>query len=214
MPAAKNGWIDISVPLYTGMAHWPGDPEFESGLAKSIDGGAVCNLTRLSTSAHIGTHMDAPRHFIRDGVTMEKLPLDAVIGPCRVIEIKHKVAITPEELKPLKLRTGERVLFKTRNSRRSWKMAEFDKDFIFISKEAAQHIVDCGVMTVGVDYLSVGGFYKDGVETHRILLGAKVWIIEGINLAIIRPGKYDLTCLPIKIAGADGAPARAVLRRR
>ncbi len=214
MPAAKNEWIDISVPLYTGMAHWPGDPEFESGLAKSMDGGAVCNLTRFSTSAHIGTHMDAPRHFIRDGITMEKMPVDAVIGPCRVVEIKHKVAITPDELKPLKLKAGERVLFKTRNSRRSWKMAEFDKDFIYIAKEAAQHIVDCGVMTIGVDYLSVGGFYKDGVETHQTLLGAKVWIIEGINLAIIPPGKYDLVCLPIKIVGADGSPARAVLRAR
>ena len=214
MAIASNGWIDISVPLYTGMAHWPGDPEFESSLAKSIEGGAVCNLTRFSTSAHIGTHMDAPRHFIRDGITMEKMPLHAVIGPCRVVAIKHPVAITPEELKPLKLRTSERVLFKTRNSRRSWKTPEFDKDFIYISKEAAQHIVDSGVMTVGVDYLSVGGFHKDGVETHRVLLGAKVWIIEGINLAKVRPGKYDLVCLPIKIAGADGDPARVVLRPR
>jgi len=210
----KKGWMDISVPLYTGMVHWPGDPEFESGLASSMAAGKVCNLTRFSTSAHIGTHMDAPRHFISDGITMEKMPLDAVIGPCRVVEIRHRVALTPEELKPLKLRPGERVLFKTRNSRRSWKSAEFDKDFIYISKEAAQHIVDCGLITVGVDYLSVGGFYKDGVETHNILLGACVWIIEGLNLAKIHPGKYDLICLPIKMAGSDGAPARAVLRKR
>lgn len=212
--STRNGWIDISVPLYTGMPHWPGDPGFEAGLFKSIEGGAVCNLTRLSTSAHIGTHMDAPRHFIRDGITMEKMPLDSVIGPCRVVEIKHKVAITPEELKPLKLKSGERVLLKTRNSRRSWKMAQFDNDFIYISKEAAQHIVDCGVKTVGVDYLSVGGFYKDGVETHHVLLGAEVWIIEGLNLAKIKPGRFDLVCLPLKILGSDGAPARAVLRRR
>jgi len=210
---ASNGWIDISVPLYTGMVHWPTDPEFESGLAKSMAEGAKCNLTRFSTSAHIGTHMDAPRHFIRDGITMEKMPLDAVIGPCRVVEIKHKVAITPEELQPLKLKAGERLLFKTRNSRRSWKTAEFDDNFIYISKEAAQYIVDSSVMTVGVDYLSVGGFYKDGVETHNVLLGAEVWIIEGINLTKIQPGKYDLVCLPIKILGADGAPARAVLRK-
>ncbi len=209
-----KAWIDISVPLHNGMHHWPGDPAFESCLFASIAGGKVCNVTQFKTSAHIGTHMDAPRHFIRDGITMEKMPLDAVIGPCRVVEIKHKVALTPEELKPLKLKAGERVLFKTRNSRRSWKMPEFDKDFIYVSKEAAQHIVDCGVMTVGVDYLSVGGFYKDGVETHNILLGAEVWIIEGLNLAKIQPGKYDLICLPIKMAGADGAPARAVLRKR
>ncbi|MSU61702.1 MAG: cyclase family protein [Pedosphaera sp.] len=154
-------WIDISVPLHNGMHHWTGDPAFESSLFASIADGKVCNVTQFKTSAHIGTHMDAPRHFIRDGITMEKMPLDAVIGPCRVVEIRHKVALTPDELKPLKLKAGERVLFKTRNSRRSWKMPEFDKDFIYVSKEAAQHIVDCGVMTVGVDYLSVGGFYTE-----------------------------------------------------
>lgn len=196
------------------MAHWPGDPAFETSRARSIDRGDVCNLTRFSTSAHVGTHMDAPLHFIRTGISMEKMPLDAVIGPCRVVEIKDKVAVTPEELKPLRLKRGERVLFKTRNSRRSWKMDRFDEDFIYISKEAAQHIVDCGVMTVGVDYLSVGGFRKDGVETHHILLGAKVWIIEGLNLSKVQPGKFDLICLPMKIEGADGAPARAVLRSR
>ena len=210
----KNGWIDISVPLYTGMVHWPGDPAFESGREKSIDRGDVCNLTKLSTSAHIGTHMDAPLHFINSGRSMEKMPLEAVLGPCRVIAIKHKMAVTPEELKGHKLQRGERVLFKTRNSRQSWKMGQFDEDFIYISKEAAEHIVECGVRTVGVDYLSVGGFRKDGVETHNVLLGAEVWLIEGLDLSKVSPGKYDLACLPLKIAAADGAPARAVLRKR
>lgn len=210
----KDGWIDISVPLHSGMAHWPGDPAFEASRDKSIDRGDVCNLTRFSTSAHIGTHMDAPIHFVKTGITMEKMPLDAVIGPCRVIEIKDREAIKPAELTPHKLREDERVLFKTRNSRRSWKMERFDEDFIYISKEVAQHLVDRGIKTVGVDYLSVGGFRKDGVETHNILLGACVWIIEGLNLAKIQPGKYDLICLPIKIAGSDGAPARAILRPR
>lgn len=210
----KKPWMDISVPLFTGMPHWPGDPAFVADREKSIDRGDVCNVTKFSTCAHIGTHMDAPLHFIKGGIAMEKMPLDAVIGPCRVIEIKDKVAITPEELKPHRLKRGERVLFKTRNSRRSWKMDKFDEDFIYISKEAAQHIVDRGVMTVGVDYLSVGGFRKDGVETHHILLGVQVWIIEGLNLSKIPVGNYDLICLPLKIAGADGAPARAVLRAR
>lgn len=210
----KNKWIDISVPLHTNMVHWPGDPPFERSLFKSMARGDVCNVSRLSTGAHMGTHMDAPLHFIQDGISMEKMPIDAVIGPCRVVEIRHRVAITPEELLPLRLKRGERILFKTRNSRRSWKMKSFDEDFIYISKEAAQHIVDCGVITVGVDYLSVGGFRKDGVETHHVLLGAKVWIIEGLNLAKVPVGKYELVCLPLKIEGSDGAPARAVLRAR
>lgn len=208
----RNGWIDVSVPLYTGMVHWPGDPDFSSERAKSLDRGDVCNVTRVTTSVHIGTHMDAPRHFLADGVGIDKVPFDAVIGPCRVIEIKDKEAIKPGELIAQKLKAGERVLFKTRNSKVAWKSNAFFKEFVYVSKEAAQWLVDRGVQTVGVDYLSVGGFFKDGVETHHILLGAKVWIIEGLNLATIKPGRYELICLPMKIADCDGAPARALLR--
>ena len=95
----------------------------------------------------------------------------------------------------------------------SWKKPEFDKDFIYITKEAAQYLVGCGVQTVGVDYLSVGGFYKYGVETHHVLLGAEVWIIEGLNLSEVKPGRYELVCLPLKLRGGDGAPSRALLRK-
>jgi len=140
------------------------------------------------------------------------VPFEAVIGRARVIEIKDKVCITPEALRPHKIKRGERILFKTRNSARSWRTDAFDEDFIFISKEAAQHLVDCGIQTVGVDYLSVGGYRRDGVETHQILLGAEIWIIEGLNLSKVKPGKYDLLCLPLKIRGCDGAPCRALLR--
>ena len=218
-------WIDISVEMRDGMVHWPGDPECKVSLFVKLGdpipgqpGKTIpCNLTQMSLSAHTGTHMDAPRHFIKDGRTMESMPLEAVVGPCRVIELKHKTAITVEELKPYKLKKGERVLFKTRNSTKSWKMAKtsvFDEKFIYIPADTAQYLVDCGIMTVGVDYLSVGGYQKDGVECHQILLGAEVWIIEGLNLAKIEPGKYDLVCLPLKILGADGAPARAILKKR
>jgi arylformamidase len=208
----SNGWLDVSTPLRTGMVHWPGDPEFKAHLAKSLDHGDVCNLTELTTSVHIGTHMDAPRHFIKDGVGMDKMPLDAVLGACRVVEIKDKEAIKPVELETQGLRAGERILFKTRNSTRAWKSDEFAKDFVYISKEAAQFLVDRRVRTVGVDYLSIGGFYQDGVPTHQILLGAQVWVIEGLQLAKVKPGKYELICLPLKLVGADGAPARAILR--
>ncbi|MEW6302912.1 MAG: cyclase family protein [Verrucomicrobiota bacterium] len=208
-------WIDISMPLQDGMVHWPGDPECKISLAVSMADGKPCNLTHLSMSAHTSTHMDAPRHFVRDGRTMESMPLDATIGPCRVIEIKHKSAITVDEVKPHKPRKGERVLFKTRNSTRSWNLAKtatFDEQFVYIPASTAQYLVDCGIQTVGVDYLSVGGWQKDGIECHQILLGAEVWIIEGLNLSKIKPGKYELMCLPLKIVGADGAPARAILR--
>ena len=207
-------WIDISVPLKNGMVHWPGDPAFRSRLAKTLGDDCPCNLTHLEMSAHTGTHMDAPRHFIADGKTMEAMPIDATIGPCRVIEIHHDTAITAAELEPHNLQRNERILFKTRNSARSWQTNDFDEDFIYIAQDAARHLTASGVMTVGVDYLSVGGYKKDGVETHVELLGAEVWIIEGLNLAAIAPGEYDLACLPLKLVGSDGAPARAILRPR
>ena len=210
-------WIDISVPMHDGMVHWPGDPACKISLFVSIPGGAPCNLTQMSLSAHTGTHMDAPRHFVARGRTMESLPLTAVMGPCRVIEIKHDSAITAAELAPHKLKRGERVLFKTRNSARSWKLAKksvFDENFVYIPADTARYLVKRGVQTVGVDYLSVGGYKKDGVECHQIMLGAEIWIIEGLDLSRVKPGNYDLVCLPLKIVGADGAPARAVLRSR
>ena len=207
-------WIDISVSMHDGMVHWPGDPECKISLFVSIPGGAHCNLTQMSLSAHTGTHMDAPRHFVRDGKTMEALPLTAVMGPCRVIAIKHQSVITAAELAPHKLKRGERVLFKTRNSTRSWRLAGksiFDENFVYIPADTARFLVEKGVQTVGVDYLSVGGYKKDGVECHQIMLGAEIWIIEGLDLSKVKPGKYELVCLPLKITGADGAPARAVL---
>lgn len=211
---SKNSWIDISVPIHNAMHGWPGNPPtfitMHAGTAK----GDVCNVSAMAMSSHSGTHMDSPFHFLHGAKTMDALPWDAVIGPCRVVEIKDPKAIKPAELKKLKLQKGERILFKTPNSARSWKKAEFDKDFVYISKEAAQYIVDCGVQTVGIDYLSVGGFYKDGIETHHILLGAEVWIIEGIDLSKIKPGEYDLICLPIKFQNGDGAPSRCLIRPR
>lgn len=195
------------------MIHWPGDPECHIKRVVSMDDGAVCNLTHLSMSAHTGTHMDAPRHFIADGMTMEQMPLEPVIGRCRVFELLDcEDQITVDDLKKLKIAPRQRVLFKTRNSTRSWAMNEFDKDFVSIRADAARYLVDQGVVTVGVDYLSIGGFNKDGVETHQIMLGAGIWVIEGLNLAEIKSGYYELICLPLKLEGADGAPCRVVLR--
>jgi len=194
------------------MVHWPGDPECQIKRVHRMEDGAVCNLTQLSMSAHTGTHMDAPRHFIADGMTMEQMPMEAVIGRCRVFELECTDQITADDLKQCKISPGQRVLFKTRNSTRSWQMNEFDKDFISIRQDAAQYLVDQKVLAVGVDYLSIGGYNKDGVETHQTILGAGIWVIEGLNLAEIKPGYYDLICLPLKLVGADGAPCRVVLR--
>jgi arylformamidase len=194
------------------MVHWPDNPPVKIERMKDMDKGAICNVSVMSLGAHTGTHMDAPLHFIKSGKSLDKLPPDATIGPARVVEIKDREMVRPDELRKHNLRRGERILLKTRNSSRCWKTDAFVKDFVYISREAAQYVVDRGIRTLGVDYLSVGGFYRDGLETHRILLGAEVWIIEGINLSKVKPGKYELVCLPLKVLGSDGAPARALLR--
>ena len=205
-------WIDISVSLHSGMVHWPDNPPVKIERMKDMHKGAVCNVSVMSLGAHTGTHMDAPLHFFKNGKSLDKLPLEATIGPARVLEIKDREMVRPDELRAHNLRRGERILFKTLNSSRCWKTDAFIEDFVYISREAAQYLVDRGIRTIGVDYLSVGGFHRDGLETHRILLGAEVWIIEGINLSKVKPGNYELVCLPLKVLGSDGAPARALLR--
>lgn len=205
-------WKDITMPLRNGMVNWPGDAPFAMTRDASMERGDVCNLSRLSLSAHTGTHMDAPRHFIADGATMEQMPLDTLIGTCRVIELECAEQITPHDLLPHDIKRGQRVLFKTRNSARDWSGEAFDTNFVSIRKDAAEYLVERGVRLVGVDYLSIGGYEKDGVETHQIILGAGICVIEGLRLQGIHPGKYDMICLPMKIEGADGAPCRVVIR--
>ena len=209
----KRGWIDISVPLRSGMVHWPGDPPVQIERRLALDRGEVMNLSTVSMSLHSGTHMDAPLHFLREGASLDEMPLAATVGRARVIEIRDPESIKPEHLAGRRIRRGERILFKTRNSKRCWARAEFCEDFVYISKEAARYLAERRVQTVGIDYISVGGFHQDTVETHQILLEAGIWIIEGLNLGGVRPGRYELVCLPLRVLRSDGAPARAILRR-
>ncbi len=142
MSAAKtmNNWIDISVPLRNGMVTWPGDAPFERTSTLDIASGDPCNLSQISTTAHIGTHMDAPRHYLADGAGMESMPLDASIGRARVIEIQDPEVIRSSELEPHHLAKGERVLFKTGNSARCWKTDHFQKKYIYIAPETAHYL--------------------------------------------------------------------------
>jgi arylformamidase len=196
------------------MSGWPGDRPFERTLTHSMADGAANNLSQFSSSAHAGTHMDAPLHFLADAPSMDTLPIDAVVGRARVVQIQDAEAIRPGELEAHALQPGDRVLFRTRNSERHLVEQEFATDFVYISPDAACYLVARGVRTVGVDYLSVGAFREEsGRETHRVLLSAGIWIIEGLNLVDVKPGEYELICLPLRLVGSDGAPARAVLRK-
>jgi arylformamidase len=142
------------------------------------------------------------------------MPISATVGRARVIEISDIESIKPRELIRQRIRRGERLLFKTRNSSRVWKSDTFVEDFVFISNEGARFLARRGVALVGVDYLSVGGYKRGGREAHLALLEAGIWIIEGLDLSQVAPGRYDLICLPLRIAGAEGAPARVILRPR
>ncbi|MGO8946123.1 MAG: cyclase family protein [Ktedonobacterales bacterium] len=207
-----DDWIDVSVPLHTGMVHWPGNPPVVIERILDIERGDGANVSRLSLGAHTGTHVDAPLHFITGGTGVHDAPFDAMIGPARLLEIKDPRSVTVAELEPYRIQPGERILFKTRNSARAWLSDDFARDFVYVSATAASYLAALEVRTVGVDYLSVGGFYTDGPETHYALLSAGVWIIEGLNFTGVQPGNYQLVCLPLRITDADGAPARAILR--
>jgi arylformamidase len=209
---AKNGWIDVSVSLHSGMVHWPDNPPVQIERTLSIEHGDTANVSEISMGAHTGTHMDGPVHFVQEGIGLDEMPLTATIGQARVIEIRDPESIKPDELDPHRLQRGERILFKTRNSARRWSSDDFMEDFVYVSQGAARYLAERGVQTVGVDYLSVGGVRKDGEETHRALLQAGIWVIEGLDLSGVEAGEYELICLPVKIERSDGAPARAILR--
>jgi arylformamidase len=211
MPVAD--WIDISVPVRNGMVHWPGDPAFHIERADDQEKGDVATVSRMTLGVHTGTHMDAPLHFIRGARSIDQMPLDATVGPVRVIAISDPHSVKRGELVAHNIAAGERLLFKTANSERSWKTDRFDENFVFISQDAARYLAEAGVRMVGVDYLSVGGYSEDGPETHHALLGAGIWIIEGLNLSGVDPGEYELVCLPLRLIGSEGSPARAILRK-
>jgi len=208
----SHGWIDVSVPIRSGIVHWPGDPEVIIGRMLKMERGDNCNVSTISMSSHTGTHVDAPYHFIEKGDGIHDMAFTTMIGKARVIEIKDRHCIKPEELKPNKIQKGERVIFKTKNSARCWNVDKFVEDFVYLSTESVKYLVNKRVRTIGVDYLSVGGYNKNIDEVHKLLLGAGIWIIEGLDLSRVRQGDYDLICLPLNIINGDGAPARAILR--
>jgi len=208
----RKKFIDISVALKSGMLSWPGDPPVRIKRTKSIHKGDFCNISIVSLGSHAGTHIDAPLHFFNKGVSIDQMPLDATIGPVRVIEIKDRESIKLAEISRYRIRQGSRVLFKTINSR-LWQSRTFKKEFVYLSQEAAHYLVRKKIRAVGIDYFSVGGYFANSSspETHRTLLEAGIWIIEGLNLSGVKEGRYTLMCLPLRILNSDGAPARAVL---
>lgn len=203
---------DITLTVTPQMIVWPGDPQVQMHRISNIEAGDTSNVTQITMSCHTGTHVDAPDHFLNNGITVENLSLDLLVGRVYVLHLPDVDMITASVLMDAEIppRT-RRLLFKTRNSE-IWAKGgqDFQTDFVGLSVDAAELLVDRNVRLVGIDYLSIAPF-KMGKPVHSILLDAGVVIIEGLDLSQVSQGRYTLHCLPLKLGGAEGAPTRAVL---
>lgn len=212
-----NGWVDVTAPLDMATTPtYPGDTRLKFELLRSFDRGDKVTLSSYLMTAHAGTHVDAPLHFVAKGASIDEVRLSTLIGPARVIDCSPDAhAIDAAELGKHNWRGAKRILFRTRNSRNSWMIdPNFHEDFTYIAPDAAQLLADSGVELVGIDYLSAEKFGAPVARTHQMLLGRNIPIVEGLDLGEVTAGEYDMVILPLKVVGHEAAPARALLRPR
>jgi arylformamidase len=202
---------DISVPVVNGGAVYPGNPDIRIAPQQEIAKGGSSNVSSLAFGSHTGTHVDAPKHFFDDGLTVDQLPLDVLMGPAMLVAMEANVmAVGKAELERHELKGHGRVLIKTRNSG-FIRGADFVRDYTYLAPDGAAYLASLGVRLVGVDYFSVEQFHSGHHRTHRTLLERGIVIVEGLDLSAPAMGPYELCVLPLRLAGLDGAPARAVL---
>ena len=205
---------DVSQPIRETMVVWPGDPNPVVRLLSDRQQGAAANVRHIALSTHTGTHVDAPDHFVDGGASVDQVALERLMGPCMVLDVESGDVIEAQDLARVwpASDSPQRVLLKTANSRRRLLHDNlFHSDFVALSPEAAQFLVSAGVLTVGIDYYSIEPFGSPGHLTHAALLSHDVLVIEGVDLTAIAPGRYRMACLPLRLVGADGAPARVLL---
>lgn len=206
--------FDISLPIEPGLPIWPTSRGFRQRSAMSLAAGDAANVTELEMDVHTGTHLESSLHFLPDGESVDRLPLDRFVGPALVVEVTGDT-VTTEALESLGPPPGtRRLLIKTANSARwaaGW--GPFDTTYVALTQDAASWIVERGIQLVGIDHLSVQ-LYQDDGETHRILMRGGVTILEGLNLADVDPGEYTLVAAPIRLVGTEAAPVRAILLDR
>lgn len=206
---------DISLPISETMVVWEGQPPVAITYVRHLANGDHATVSNLSMTVHTGTHVDAPSHHVVDGRGADELELETLVGPARVVYAPDAAALTCEVLESLGIPTAtERLLIRTRNSA-LWSRSHgtFTKDYVGLTADGACWLVDRGARLVGTDYLSVVA-WEHLVQAHRILLRAGVILLEGLDLSEVDPGTYELACLPLKVVGGDGAPARAILIER
>jgi arylformamidase len=203
---------DISLPISNDLPVWPGDPAVSLTLQSSIITGDQCNITQLQMGVHTGTHIDAPSHFLKDGGTIDSIPVETLIGSCVVVELDAKDIIERNDLCKIDPSIFPRVLIKTRNSELWANKCSFNMNYVALGIDAAQYLVEMKFILVGIDYLSIEPFNTNGGPVHKLLLKNNITILEGLNLSGILPGAYEIICLPLKLQGCEGAPARVILR--
>jgi len=200
---------DLSVSLYPGMLQWPGDPRVLITQIASIKHGDPYTLSQFTCGTHSGTHIDAPYHFTEHGTTIDQVSLNELIGEALVVQVDAD-RITADVLRDIDLIAHRRILFKTRNSELLRDEA-FHEEYVSLELSAAKVLVERGVRVVGLDYLSIEAYDSADHPVHKLLLEHDVVILEGLDLSAVQPGTYLLIALPLKLQGADGAPARVVL---
>jgi arylformamidase len=202
---------DISVPIRSGGLVYPGNPYIDVALQQAIAKGAGANVSTIQFGSHTGTHVDASRHFFDDGQSVDKIPLERLIGPALLVSFGDDVmSVGAAELQAHDFKGHKRILLRTRNSA-FLSRKDFVKDYTYLAPDGAQYLVDQGVELVGIDYLSIEQFHSGHHRTHRTLLERSVVIVEGLDFSVPAPGEYQFICLPLRLEGCDGAPARAVL---
>jgi len=226
----KTEWYDVTLPLNKeipippAMPPQPGQPpppEVSIPLATvyrffDVNKGDKVTMSRIEMTSHDGTHIDAPLHFIPGGNTIDAMPVETTIGPCRVIEIKDAESVTVKELKPHKIKAGERILFKTKNTPRVWATRQYAGKSVTISLEAARYLAEKKIRLVGIDYISIASAepMENINDVHKAFLGNGIYILEALNLTDVKPGSYDLICLPLRIEKGDAGPCRVLLKKR
>ncbi len=202
---------DVTLPIYTGMIKYPGDAPANITQRRSIRSGDNCNMSNLELSSHTGTHIDAPLHFEQDGASVDKIPLDVLIGPAKLVDLEGVETVDENHLRDAGIEGHTRVLIRTSNCLLLDRPGFTDK-YVSITVAAARYLVETGIRLVGIDYLSVEKLNSSDWGVHHTLLGNGVVVIEGLDLREPPAGEYELICLPLPLQGCDGSPARVVLR--
>ncbi len=201
---------DVTLPLHAGMILFPGDPPFESMSLFGRAKGDAFELSRISMGTHTGTHVDAPKHFLDGGASVDEIPLSLLTGPGSVLDLRGKACIDEQLLRDVVL--TERVLFKTNNGP-LLSRGRFQEEFVHLTESGARFLIEQRVKLVGIDYPTIERPSLTGEPVHRILLEAGIVIVESVDLLEVPPGPYEILCLPLRIRGGDGAPARMILRK-